>query len=232
MLRESVQVKNSAAVDKELLSGLLALPWLRLNPGGVVEDMSSQMETLLGFGMNELKGVPFASLFPNCDREGELPEAQSILAVAQGETVSSARLRHKTGRLINAALFYKKLGQSKASDGKDSFNAPLLIVVMEMLEEVPSGELLLNVQKKLEGYALEQEKWLLGLGQQLRAPLTVMTLSLNLLRDYGNKMSAQERTEEIRQLEECVENCRNIIEAAHSRIRIKSRPFPKVEVVG
>jgi PAS domain S-box-containing protein len=194
---KSPKNKSGVGNDADLSPALHGLPWLEILREGRIGRSSPAFHKLIGFQERELAEIPFSALFSEEDRREELPDSHSILAVSQEDFATSCPLKRKNGRMINVSLTYKRLPSADDSPPQNiPFSHPMLVVALELSSS----------QRPADG--------LLRLGKQLQAPLSLMALSLNLLREHGADMDASERADEIHQMQECLESCRRILSSA------------------
>ncbi len=185
------------------------LPWLYIEAGGIISACNTAAEELLGYSKDALVGMPLRALFCEKEQLNELVEAQSILTASQGEHVAITHLCRKDSSALCVRLFYRKGGESSAAE-PSPFCCPMHLVA---LPEAIYSEL-----KVVWGHLMEDCKRpcthreaLRSIGEQLRNPLTIISLSTSLLRNHSERMSASERSEEIRQLQASVEQCQKIV---------------------
>ena len=117
-------------------------------------------------------------------------------------------------------IIYKRLGEANAAQSSQAFGVPMFIVVFEQEGVTHLERKLDGYRGKLEEFWQAQHQLVRTLNHQMRSPLMVMSLSINLLRDYAERMSSAERAEEIRQLQESLAACQKIIEQAVEQTKI------------
>lgn len=209
-----------------VIEQLETLNWLQIGVGGRLTQISPNLAKMLGYKETQMHGKEFRDLFADNERDSELPEAQSILTANQSHLNCMANWLRKDGSLVPVSLVYKRLSgneKEKENDkdkqkdkekmiGKDPFSVPMLLVVFAREQgTVPS-----DIQGRLDMALWERErlKYKYALDHQMRLPLAVMSLSINLLRDHAERMSPSEREAEVRKISESLMSCKMILERA------------------
>lgn len=208
----------------ESLTNMRFFGFILLNKQGEIVHCNEAAQSLFRL-TSECRGMRWLDFFSNTDQLAELPLSHMILCSKEGECAAMAALSRADGSAIEARLFYRFIKPTKGS-------------------YLPEGGYCVFVEdnsyvKRLEG-EIESLRHSSGLDSQdsaasslreichkMRSPLTLISLSVNLLRDYSDKMSAQERSEELKQIEEGLNSCEKILSSLASAPASSSTPNPR-----
>jgi PAS domain S-box-containing protein len=181
----------------ELWRNLPHLAWMHIDAHGSIHMASRGVGELLGLPPMEIEGRSVASLFAPQEQRSELAEAHLVLACSEGATSFRAQLMGNHGRAINVDLCYYSLAEVMPVASSRGGAAAVLAFVRPVSSELRQGSVLIR-----------------ELSHKIRTPLSVMGLSANLLRDYIDRMTAQERRDEIAQINAGIAECQRLLAEA------------------
>lgn len=208
-----------------IYSSLRSLSWVQISTEGLIVAASPSFQKTLGYSAAELENINFSTLFCPTERKEELPEAHSILAASQEEYHSLAHLLRKNGVPVPVVLLYKGIvGASVEREGlvqhsAVNFRGPMFVLAFEIPRESEREWLLAEYRIKTADCDKERCRLIHSLTCQLGPPLAAMALSARVLCGCLNKMTSQERIEEIYRLKEKIEICQKTLKKALLQIR-------------
>jgi len=172
---------------------------------GEILHINQAARDLLGIAP-EHSPTEWSELFDSQDRKAELPRSHMILCANEGECAVRSSLGLKN--TIEAKLYYRFV----APQGDGLLPGGGYLVFVEDNRYIKDLEREIDQIKQSRGVSGENSIGSLReLCHKMRSPLTLISLSVNLLRDYSERMTPGERAEELKQIEEGLNSCEAIL---------------------